>query len=36
MVPLLLATIGYWGVGFAGGWLLAFPLGYGAVDCGWG
>ena len=31
MVPLLLATIGYWGVGFAGGWLLAFPLGYGAV-----
>lgn len=36
MVPLLLATIGYWGVGFAGGWLLAFPLGYGAVGlwCG--
>jgi multidrug resistance protein, MATE family len=31
MVPLLLATIGYWGAGFAGGWLLAFPLGYGAV-----
>ena len=31
MVPLMLATIGYWGVGFAGGWLLAFPLGYGAV-----
>ena len=36
MVPLLLATIGYWGVGFAGGWLLAFPLGYGAVGLWWG
>jgi MATE family multidrug resistance protein len=30
-VPLLLAVIGYWGVGFAGGWLLAFPAGYGAI-----
>ena len=30
-VPLLLAVIGYWGVGFAGGWLLAFPAGYGPV-----
>ncbi len=30
-IPLLLAVIGYWGVGFAGGWLLAFPLGYGAI-----
>jgi MATE family, multidrug efflux pump len=28
-VPLLLAVVGYWGVGFAGGWLLAFPGGYG-------
>ena len=36
MVPLLLAIIGYWGVGFAGGWLLAFPLGYGAVGLWWG
>src|SRR6202034_4928923 len=27
----LLATVGYWGVGFAGGWLPAFPLGFGAV-----
>jgi len=27
--PLLLAVIGYWGVGFAGGLLLAFPAGYG-------
>jgi len=30
-IPLLLAVIGYWGVGFAGGWLLAFPAGYGAI-----
>ena len=30
-IPVLLAVIGYWGVGFAGGWLLAFPAGYGAI-----
>jgi len=30
-VPLLIAAVGYWAVGFAGGWLLAFPLGFGAV-----
>jgi multidrug resistance protein, MATE family len=30
-VPLLLAVIGYWGIGFAGGWLLAFPAGYGPL-----
>ncbi len=30
-VPMLIAAIGYWAIGFAGGWLLAFPLGYGAV-----
>jgi multidrug resistance protein, MATE family len=30
-VPLLLAVIGYWGIGFAGGWLLAFPAGYGPI-----
>ncbi|HYZ42429.1 MAG TPA: MATE family efflux transporter, partial [Stellaceae bacterium] len=35
-VPMLLATVGYWGVGFAGGWLLAFPFGYGAVGLWWG
>jgi multidrug resistance protein, MATE family len=26
---MLIAAFGYWGVGFAGGWLLAFPLGRG-------
>jgi len=36
MIPMLLATFGYWGVGFVGGWLLAFPLGYGAVGLWWG
>ena len=30
-VPLLLAVIGYWGIGFVGGWLLAFPAGYGPI-----
>ena len=35
-VPMLLATIGYWGAGFLGGWLFAFPLGYGAAGMWWG
>jgi MATE family multidrug resistance protein len=30
-IPLLLAVIGYWGVGFAGGWFLAFQAGYGPI-----
>jgi MATE family multidrug resistance protein len=30
-VPLLIAAIGYWAIGFAGGWLLAFPLGLGPM-----
>ena len=36
MVPMLLAGLGYWGAGFGGGWLLALPLGYGAVGLWWG
>jgi MATE family multidrug resistance protein len=36
LVPLLLASLGYWGVGFLGGWIFAFPLGYGAVGLWWG
>ena len=36
VVPMLLAAFGYWGAGFAGGWLLAFPFGYGAVGLWWG
>jgi MATE family multidrug resistance protein len=30
-VPMLIAAVGYWAVGFGGGWLLAFPLGFGAI-----
>src|SRR5438093_13528618 len=35
-VPMLLAAFGYWGAGFLGGWLLAFPLGFGLVGLWWG
>ena len=35
-VPMMLAIFGYWGVGFGGSWVLAFPLGYGAVGLWWG
>jgi MATE family multidrug resistance protein len=24
-------VVGYWGIGFAGGWFLAFPAGYGPI-----
>ncbi|MGH7048610.1 MAG: MATE family efflux transporter, partial [Stellaceae bacterium] len=36
MTPMLLASFGYWGAGYAGGWALGFPLGWGAVGlwCG--
>ena len=30
-VPMLIAAVGYWAIGFAGSWLLAFPLGLGPV-----
>jgi MATE family multidrug resistance protein len=35
-VPMVLAAIGYWAIGFAGGWLLAFPLGVGPTGLWWG
>jgi MATE family multidrug resistance protein len=35
-VPMLLGALGYWGFGFCGGWLLAFPLGYGVRGLWWG
>jgi MATE family multidrug resistance protein len=35
-VPMLLAGLGYWLIGFAGGWALAFPLGFGPVGIWWG
>jgi MATE family multidrug resistance protein len=34
--PLVIATLGYWGAGFVPAWLLAFPLGFGAVGLWWG
>jgi MATE family multidrug resistance protein len=30
-VPMLIAAIGYWAIGFGSSWLLAFPLGFGAM-----
>ncbi|HEX2150485.1 MAG TPA: MATE family efflux transporter [Stellaceae bacterium] len=35
-VPMLIAGLGYWGVGFVGGWALAFPLGIGPAGLWWG
>lgn len=35
-IPMVFAGLGYWGLGFAGGWALAFPLGFGAVGLWWG
>lgn len=34
--PMLIAAIGYWAIGFAGSWLLAFPLGLGPVGLWFG
>ena len=35
-VPMVLATIGYWGIGFWAGWVLAFRFHLGAVGLWWG
>jgi multidrug resistance protein, MATE family len=35
-LPMLLAAAGYWGAGFLGGWLFAFPLALGPVGLWWG
>jgi MATE family multidrug resistance protein len=35
-VPMLMATIGYWGIGFWAGWYLAFRAHLGAVGLWWG
>ncbi len=35
-VPMLLASFGYWVIGFGAGWLLAFRAGLGAVGLWWG
>ena len=36
LVPMWIASIGYWLLGLLGGWLLCFPLGYGARGLWWG
>lgn len=36
VIPVVLAGIGYWGLGIGGGALLAFEYGYGAVGLWWG
>lgn len=35
-VPMALAALGYWLVGFCAAWLFAFPLGRGPVGLWWG
>jgi MATE family multidrug resistance protein len=35
-VPLIVAVIGYWGVGFGSAWALAFPLEFGVRGLWWG
>lgn len=36
IVPMLFAGIGYWGIGFVGGWAATFPLGLGPIGMWWG
>ena len=36
LVPMWIASIGYWVLGVVGGWVLCFPLGYGATGLWWG
>lgn len=36
IMPMVFAAIGYWAIGFAGGWALTFPLGLGPVGMWWG
>jgi MATE family multidrug resistance protein len=35
-VPMILATVGYWGIGFWAGRYLAFDAGLGAIGLWWG
>jgi multidrug resistance protein, MATE family len=36
VVPMFFAALGYWGIGFAGGWALTFPFGLGPIGMWWG
>ena len=35
-VPMILAMISYWGIGFTGAYILAFPLGFGGIGIWYG
>ena len=35
-VPMVLAIVSYWGIGFTGAYLLAFPLGFGGIGIWYG
>lgn len=35
-VPMIVAALGYWAIGFPAAWVFAFPLGTGAVGVWWG
>ncbi len=35
-VPMVVATLGYWGIGFVAGWLLAFRFHLGVIGLWWG
>jgi len=36
LVPMWIASVGYWILGVVGGWLLCFPMGYGGRGLWWG
>lgn len=36
VVPMIFAGLGYWGIGFVGGWALMFPFGLGPIGMWWG
>lgn len=36
LIPMWIASLGYWAFGIGGGWILAFPLGYGPEGLWWG
>jgi MATE family multidrug resistance protein len=36
VAPMFFAALGYWGIGFVGGWALTFPLGLGPIGMWWG
>ena len=36
VVPMFYAAVGYWGIGFIGGWALTFPLHFGPIGMWWG